>query len=323
MYLRFVRGIIDSSDLPLNVSREILQQSRDVQQIKAASAKRILGMLEELAEKQPDKYATFWKTFGRVLKEGLPEDHGNRDRLARLLRFASTHEVTDAQTVSLADYVSRMKEGQDAIYYITAEGYAAARNSPHLEIFRKHGVEVLLAYDQIDEWVVSTVTEFEGKPLQSVARGDLDLSKLGGEAAKQASATHEEDKPFLDRVKAALGDRASDVRTTDRLTDSPSCLVSDQHKLSTNLERILKAAGQDVPRSQPVLEVNPGHPLVKRLKSETDEARFTDWSHILFDQATLAEGGQLEDPAGFVKRLNELMLTLAGEGPSRIWTPGS
>jgi molecular chaperone HtpG len=215
-----------------------------------------------------------------------------------------------------------MKEGQDAIYYITADGYAAARNSPHLEIFRKHDVEVLLAYDRIDEWVVSTLTEFEGKPLQSVAKGGLDLSKLGGEAAKQPSATQEEDKPFLERIKAALGDRASDVRTTDRLTDSPSCLVSDEHKLSTNLERILKAAGQDVPRSQPVLEVNTGHPLVKRLKSETDEARFTDWSHILFDQATLAEGGQLEDPAGFVKRLNELMLMLAGEGPSRIWTPG-
>ena len=322
-YLRFVRGIIDSSDLPLNVSREILQQSRDVQQIKAASVKRVLGMLEELAEKQPDKYATFWKTFGRVFKEGVPEDPGNRDRIARLLRFASTHEGADAQTVSLAEYVSRMKDGQDAIYYITADGYEAARNSPHLEIFRKHGVEVLLAYDRIDEWVVSTLTPFEGKALQSVAKGDLDLSKLGGEAAKQASASQEEDQPFLERLKTALGDRASDVRTTDRLTDSPSCLISDQRGLSTNLERILKAAGQDVPHSKPVLEVNPGHPLVKRLKSETNEARFTDWSHILFDQATLAEGGQLEDPAGFVRRLNELMLTLAGENPSGIWMPNT
>ena len=322
-YLRFVRGIIDSSDLPLNVSREILQQSRDVQQIKAASAKRVLGMLEELAEKQPDKYATFWKTFGRVFKEGIPEDSANRDRIARLLRFASTHEGTDAQTVSLADYVSRMKDGQEAIYFITADGYGAARNSPHLEIFRKHGVEVLLAYDRIDEWVVSTLTAFEGKALQSVAKGDLDLSKLGGGAVKQASASQEEDQPFLERIKTALGDRASDVRTTDRLTDSPACLISDQHGLSTNLERILKAAGQDVPHSKPVLEVNPGHPLVKRLKSETDETRFSDWSHILFDQATLAEGGQLEDPAGFVRRLNELMLTLAGEGPSGIWMPGT
>jgi molecular chaperone HtpG len=323
MYLRFVRGIIDSSDLPLNVSREILQQSRDVQQIKAASTKRVLGMLEELAEKQPDKYATFWGTFGRVLKEGIPEDYGNRDRIARLLRFASTHEGTDVQAVSLSDYVSRMKEGQDAIYYISADSYEVARNSPHLEIFRKHGVEVLIAYDRIDEWVVSTLTTFEGKALQSVAKGDLDLSKLGGEAAKQASAAQEEDKPFLERMKAALADRASDVRTSDRLTDSPSCLISDQHGLGTNFERMLKAAGQDVPHSKPVLEVNPGHPLVQRLKGETDETRFTDWSRLLFDQATLAEGGQLEDPAGFVRRLNELMLTLAGEGPSRIWMPGS
>ena len=323
MYLRFVRGIIDSSDLPLNVSREILQQSRDVQQIKAASTRRILGMLEELAEKQPDKYATFWRTFGGVLKEGIPEDYANRDRIARLLRFASTHEGTDVQIVSLADYVGRMKEGQDAIYYISADTYEVGRNSPHLEIFRKHGVEVLIAYDRIDEWVVSTLTTFEGKALQSVAKGDLDLSKLGGEAAKQASAAQEEDKPFLDRIKAALGDRASDVRTSDRLTDSPSCLISDQYGLSTNFERMLKAAGQEVPHSKPVLEVNPGHPLVQRLKSETDETRFSDWSHLLFDQATLAEGGQLEDPAGFVRRLNELMLTLAGEGPSRIWMPGS
>ena len=323
MYLRFVRGIIDSSDLPLNVSREILQQSRDVQQIKTASTKRILGMLEELAEKQPDKYATFWRTFGRVLKEGIPEDYANRDRIARLLRFASTHEGTDVQSVSLADYVSRMKDGQDAIYYISADTYEVARNSPHLEIFRKHGVEVLIAYDRIDEWVVSTLTTFEGKALQSVAKGDLDLGKLGGEAAKQASAAQEEDKPFLERIKAALGDRASDVRTSDRLTDSPSCLISDQDGLSTNFERMLKAAGQDVPHAKPVLEVNPGHPLVQRLKSETDDTRFTDWSHLLFDQATLAEGGQLEDPAGFVRRLNELMLTLAGEGPSRIWMPGS
>jgi len=294
-----------------------------VQQIKTASTKRILGMLEELAEKQPDKYATFWRTFGRVLKEGIPEDYANRDRIARLLRFASTHEGTDVQSVSLADYVSRMKDGQDAIYYISADTYEVARNSPHLEIFRKHGVEVLIAYDRIDEWVVSTLTTFEGKALQSVAKGDLDLGKLGGEAAKQASAAQEEDKPFLERIKAALGDRASDVRTSDRLTDSPSCLISDQDGLSTNFERMLKAAGQDVPRSKPVLEVNPGHPLVQRLKSETDDTRFTDWSHILFDQATLAEGGQLEDPAGFVRRLNELMLTLAGEGPSRIWMPGS
>ena len=323
-YLRFVRGIIDSSDLPLNVSREILQQSRDVQSIRAASVKRVLGLLEDLATNQPEKYATFWKTFGRVLKEGAAEDSGNRDRIARLLRLASTQSGTDEQTVSLADYVSRMKEGQEAIYYITAESFAAARNSPHLEIFRKRGVEVLLMYDRIDEWVVSMLTEFEGKPLHSVAKGDLDLSKLGGEAPKpDANAIPEaESRPFLDRIQGALKDRASAVRTTERLTDSPACLVSDSHGLGTNLERILKAAGQQVPESKPILEINTAHPIVKRLKDETDETKFADWSQILFDQATLAEGGQLDDPATFVKRLNELMLTLAGEGPSRIWVPG-
>jgi molecular chaperone HtpG len=294
----------------------------------------VLGLLEDLAGNHADRYETFWKTFGRVLKEGIPEDSANRDRIAKLLRFASTHGSSGAsaeapgakaeeQKVSLGDYVSRMKEGQEAIYYITADGFAAARNSPHLEIFRKLGIEVLLMYDRIDEWVVSSLTEFEGKPLQSVARGDLDLGKLGGEAATQAVAREEDDTPFLERVQAALGERARAVRATDRLTDSPACLVSDQHGLSTNLERILKAAGQDVPGSKPILEVNPAHPLVKRLKAETDDTRFADWSHILFDQATLAEGGQLEDPASFVKRLNELMLTLAGEGPSRIWMPGS
>jgi molecular chaperone HtpG len=322
-YLRFVRGIIDSSDLPLNVSREILQQSRDVQNIRSASVKRVLGLLEDLATNQKEKYDTFWKTFGRVLKEGAAEDTGNRDRIAKLLRFASTQSGTDEQMVSLADYISRMKEGQEAIYYITAESFAAARNSPHLEIFRKLGVEVLLMYDRIDEWVVSMLTEFDGKPLHSVAKGDLDLSKLGGEAAKRDAMPEAESRPFLDRIQTALKDRASAVRTTERLTDSPACLVSDSHGLGTNLERILKAAGQQVPDSKPILEINAAHPIVKRLKNEADDTRFADWSRILFDQATLAEGGQLDDPASFVKRLNELMLTLAGEGPSRIWVPGS
>ncbi|HEY6123424.1 MAG TPA: molecular chaperone HtpG [Steroidobacteraceae bacterium] len=321
-YLRFVRGVIDSSDLPLNVSRETLQQSRDVQSIKTASTKRVLGLLDELATKEPEKYATFWTTFGRVLKEGLAEDAANRERIAPLLRFASTHDGSEAQTVSLADYAARMRGGQEAIYYITADSFAAARNSPHLEIFRKRGVEVLLMYDRIDEWVVSSVTEFEGKPLHSVAKGDLDLGKLGGDLPNDESATAGGDEsPLLERMQAALKDRASAVRTTERLTESPACLVSEQYGLSMNLERILKAAGQNVPASRPVLEINAGHPIVKRLKSEADDARFGDWSHILFDQALLAEGGQLEDPAGFVKRLNELMLTLAGEGPSRIWTP--
>ena len=320
-YLRFVRGIIDSTDLPLNVSREILQQSRDVQAIKAASTKRVLGLLDDLAAKEPDKYKKFWTTFGGVLKEGIAEDSANRDRIARLLRYPSTHSGTEVQTVSLADYVSRMKEGQEAIYYITADSYAAARSSPQLEIFRKLGVEVLLMHDRIDEWVVSTLADFEGKPLHSVAKGDLDVSKLGGESAKQDTKTSEEDRPFLERMQQVLKDRASTVRTTERLTDSPACLVSEEFGISSNLERILKSAGQNVPNLKPILEVNPSHPIIKRLKTETDETKFADWSHVLFDQATLAEGGQLDDPASFVKRLNELMLALAGEGPSRIWTP--
>jgi molecular chaperone HtpG len=321
-YLRFVRGVIDSADLPLNVSREILQQSRDVQNIKATSARRVLGLLEDLAAKEPQKYATFWTTFGRVLKEGLAEDVANRDRIAKLLRFASTNPGTDAQSVSLGDYVGRMKEGQEAIYYITADGFAAARNSPHLEIFRKRDVEVLLMYDRIDEWVVTALTEFDGKPLHSVAKGDLDLSKVGGDAAPAVPpSSSADDKPLLDRMQAVLRDRASAVRTTERLTESPACLVSDEQGMSMNLERILKAAGQRVTGTKPILEINPDHPIVKRLKSEADEARFADWSQILFDQALLAEGGQLDDPASFVKRLNGLMLTLAGDGPSNIWLP--
>jgi molecular chaperone HtpG len=321
-YLRFVRGVIDSNDLPLNVSREILQQSRDVQAIRSASVKRVLGLLEELAEKESEKYATFWTHFGRVLKEGVPEDPSNQERLSKLLRFSSTHQDSDAQTVSLADYVGRMKEGQEAIYFITADSYAAARHSPHLEIFRKLGIEVLLLHDRVDEWVTSSLTEFDGKPLQSVAKAGLDLSKLGGEAPKPEDAQPSgEQGALLERMQKALQDRASAVRITHRLTDSPACLVSDDHGMSTHLERLLKAAGQSVTGAKPILEINPSHPLVERLKSESDDARFADWSHILFDQATLAEGGQLEDPASFVRRLNELMLTLAGAGPSRIWTP--
>ena len=320
-YLRFVRGIIDSNDLPLNVSREILQQSRDVQAIRTASVKRVLGLLEELAEHQPGKFTTFWTEFGRVLKEGVIEDTANRDRLAKLLRFASTRHDGAEQTVSLADYVAWMKEGQEAIYYLTADGYPAARNSPHLEIFRKLGVEVLLMYDPIDEWVVTELTEFEGKPLHSVARGDLDLSAIGGEAKAPETAPAAEDRALIERIQSALKDRASAVRRSARLTDSPACLVASEHAPTKNLERILKAAGQDVPPVKPILEINADHPIVKRLAQESDDARFAEWSQILFDQATLAEGGQIEDPAAFVKRLNDLLLTLAGEGPSRIWTP--
>ena len=321
-YLRFVRGVIDSNDLPLNISREILQQSRDVEAIRTTSVKRVLSLLEDLAANQTDTFATFWKEFGRVLKEGVVEDTANRDRIATLLRFSSTARETEEPTVSLAEYVGRMKEKQAAIYYITADGFAAARNSPHLEIFRKLGVEVLLLHDRIDEWVVSSLTEFDGKPLQSIAKGGLNLSALGDEALKKEDEQHgDEHKGLVERMQNALSDRASAVRVTHRLTDSPACLVSDEHGMSTNLERMLKAAGQNVPTLKPIFEINPGHPIVKRLNDETDENRFADWSRILFDQATLAEGGQLADPATFVKRLNELMLTLAGSGPSRIWTP--
>jgi molecular chaperone HtpG len=258
-----------------------------------------------------------------VLKEGIPEDPANRERLAKLLRFSSTHNADDAQTVSLADYVGRMKEGQKDIYYLTADGYVAARNSPHLEIFQKLGIEVLLLHERIDEWVAASLREFDGKRLQSAAARDLDLSAVGGTApTPDAPAPTGEHAGLLERMQAALAGRASAVRVTNRLTDSPACLVSSAEGLSTNLERLLKAAGQAVPASMPILEVNPTHPIVRRLADETDPVKFADWSQILFDQATLAEGGTIEDPAAFVKRLNELLLTLAGSGPSRIWTPG-
>src|SRR3954468_2369617 len=323
-YLRFVRGIIDSNDLPLNVSREILQQSKIVETIRSASVKRVLGLLDDLAKNQPEKYAQFWREFGRAFKEGIVEDPANKERIGALLRFASTHDDQEAQTVSLADYVGRMKSGQDAIFYVTADGFAAARHSPHLEIFRKAGVEVLLMYDRVDEWVLSGLTEFEGKPLRSVAKGDLDVAKIGGDAVAQTDATEADAfKPLVERIQEVLKERAAGVRLTQRLTDSPACLVADEHGMSTNLERLLKASGQKMPSMKPVLEINPHHPIVERLKEETDDRRFADWSHTLFDQATLAEGGQLDDPATFVKRLNSLMLTLADGGPSKLWTPGS
>lgn len=317
VYLRFVKGVIDSNDLPLNVSREILQESRDVRVIREGSTKRVLGMLEELAnsdeQENKDKYVTFWKEFGQVLKEGIGEDATNKDRIAKLLRFASTHNDSADQTVSLADYAGRMKEGQDKIYYVTAETYTAAKNSPHLEIFRKKGVEVLLLTDRVDEWMLSFLTEFEGKELVSVAKGGLDLGKLEDEAEKKEHAeTETQYKDLVEKMKGVLGEKAKDVRVTHRLTDSPACLVADEHELSANLVRMLKAAGQDAPESKPILEINPNHPLVTRLKYEDAESpRFADWSHILFDQAMLAEGGSLADPAAFVKRLNEMLLATA------------
>jgi len=313
-YLRFVKGVIDSADLPLNVSREILQESRDVRVIREGSTKRVLGMLEEMANSEEqegkDKYVTFWKEFGQVLKEGIGEDATNKDRIAKLLRFASTHDDSGEQSVSFEDYVGRMKEGQDKIYYVTADSYSAAKNSPHLEIFRKKGVEVLLMADRVDEWMLSFLTEFDGKELVSVAKGGLDLGKLEDEAEKKEhEETETQYKELVEKMKTALADKAKDVRVTFRLTDSPACLVADEHELSANLVRMLKAAGQNAPESKPILEINPNHPLVTRLKYEDAEgARFGDWSHILFDQAMLAEGGSLADPASFVKRLNEMLL---------------
>ena len=310
-YLRFVRGVIDSADLPLNVSREILQESKDIQDIRSANVKRVLSMIEDLAEKDKEKFATFWKEFGKVIKEGVVEDFGNRERIAKVLRFASTHTDTEAQEVALADYVARMKPEQEKIYYVTAETFAAAKNSPHLEVFRKKGVEVLLMYDRVDEWVTQHLIEFEGKKLQSVAKGRLELGKLEDEAEKKAQEKEEnESKPLLERIKNSLGDSVKEVRVTLRLTDSPACLVADDHDMGAHYERLLKSAGQNLPASKPILEINPQHPLVLRLKYDPDDARFNDLAKVLFDQSLLAEGGQLEDPAGFVKRLNQLMLAL-------------
>ncbi|VVE08734.1 heat shock protein 90 [Pandoraea morbifera] len=306
-YLRFVRGVVDSADLPLNVSREILQESRDVKAIREGCTKRVLSLLEDLAENQQDKYTQFWGAFGQVLKEGTGEDHANRERIAKLLRFASTHHDSAEQTVSLADYVGRMKEGQDKIYYVTAESWVAASHSPHLEVFRKKGVEVLLLTDRVDEWMLSYLHDFDGKALVSVARGDLDLGALEDAEEKAAQEKTSDDlKPLVEKMKAVLGEKAKDVRVTFRLTDSPSCLVSDENDMSGTLQRLMKAAGQKMPEFRPILEINPEHALVKRLTAES--ADLSDWTHLLFDQALLAEGGSLEDPAAFVKRTNALLL---------------
>jgi molecular chaperone HtpG len=309
-YLRFVRGVVDSADLPLNVSREILQQSKDVDAIRAGCAKRVLALLGDLAQKDREKYASFWSEFGRVLKEGIGEDPSNRDEIAKLLRFSSTKSGSETEDVSLADYLGRMKEGQDRIYYVTAESFPAAKGSPHLEIFTKRGIEVLLLSDRVDEWLVASLREFEGKPLVSVARGELGLDKIKGE---DAAKDHEigRYKELLVGLKRALGDKVKDVRISERLTESPSCLVADEHDIGGNLVRILKAAGQKVPDSKPILEVNPEHAIVARL--QRGDARFDAWAGLLFDQALLAEGGQLEDPAGFVRRTNDLMLSLVPE----------
>ena len=312
-YLRFVRGVIDSNDLPLNVSREILQHSRDIDSIRAGATKKVLSMLEDMASNDAEKYATCWKEFGRVLKEGVGEDFANKERIAKLLRFSTTHDDSEAQHVSLADYLARMKPGQEKIYYVTADSFAAAKNSPHLEIFRKKGVEVLMLHDRVDEWLASNLPEFEGKQLQSVAKGELDLGTL--EDVEEKKAREQEVDAFKDftaKMQTALGEQVKEVRISHRLTDSPACLVVDAQAMGMNLERMLKAAGQNVPMSKPILEVNPQHALVALLKDEADATRFNDLSQILLDQALLAEGGQLEDPAGFVKKLNSLMLALSG-----------
>jgi molecular chaperone HtpG len=311
MYLRFVTGVIDSADLPLNVSREILQESRDIKVIRESSTKRVLSMLEELAssedEGKKEKYRTFWTQFGQVLKEGVGEDQANQERIFKLLRFASTHTDSSEQTVSLAEYVSRMKEGQGKIYYVTGESFNAAKNSPHLEIFRKKGVEVLLLSDRVDEWMLSFITEFDGKQLASIAKGDLDLGSLSDEKEKKEhEETEKQFKDLVDRMKKVLENKAKDVRVTFRLTDSPACLIADENELSGNLLRMLKAAGQNAPDMKPILEINPEHPLLSKLKD--DDQKFDEWTNLLFDQALLAEGGQLNDPAGFVKRMNHLLL---------------
>jgi len=308
-YLRFVRGVIDSADLPLNVSREILQESRDVRTIREGSTKRILSLLEEMAENKPEDYATFWKEFGVVLKEGTGEDQTNLERIAKLLRFASTHTSSDAQIVSLADYVSRMKEGQDKIYYVTAESYNAAKNSPHLEIFHKKGIEVLLLSDRVDEWMLSHLREFDGKQMTSVAKGGLDLAELADEAEKkQQTEVAEAFKPLVARLQESLKARVKEVRVSNRLVDSPACVVVDQNEMSPHLQRLLKSAGQDAPNVLPILEINPDHALVKRIQDAHDD-QFSDWSEVLLDQALLADGAQLPDPVGFVKRLNGLLLS--------------
>ncbi|MEN8106853.1 MAG: molecular chaperone HtpG [Pseudomonadota bacterium] len=307
-YLRFVRGLVDSDDLPLNVSREILQHNKLIDTIRGGSVKKVLGLLEGMAKDEPGAYNTFWSEFGNVLKEGPGEDFANRERIASLLRFSSTSLDTDAQTVSLADYVGRMQEGQDKIYYVTADSFAAAKNSPHLQVFRRKGIEVLLLSDRVDEWLVSHLTGFDGKPLVSVARGQLDLDELADEEEKEAAELAEgEYADLVKRMQEVLGDRVNEVRVSQRLTDSPSCLVTGEQDMAVHMQRMLKQAGHNVPVSKPDLEINPEHALVSRLKEGVSDARFSDWSHILFDQALLSEGGQLEDPVSFVNRLNELL----------------
>jgi len=310
-YLRFVRGLVDSDDLPLNVSREILQHNKLIDTIRSGSIKKVLGLLESMAKNEPDTYVDFWKQFGNVLKEGPGEDFSNKERIAKLLRFSTTASDSEDQTVSLEDYIARMKEGQEKIYYVTADSFAAAKNSPHLQVFRRKGIEVLLLSDRVDEWLVSQLTEFDGKSLASVAKGELDLDELADEAEKQAAKeTGEEYAGLVKRMQEVLGERVNTVRISQRLTDSPSCLVMGEQDMAVHMQQMLKQAGHEVPPSKPDLEINPSHTLVSRLKDEADDARFASWSNVLLDQAMLSEGGQLDDPVAFVNRLNKLLLEM-------------
>ncbi len=309
-YLRFVRGIVDSNSLPLNISREMLQGSKVIDSIRSGTVKKVLGMLEKMVKNDPDKYQKFWNEFGKVLKEGPAEDFANREKVAALLRFASTHNNDATQNVSLDDYIGRMIDGQDRIYYIAADSYNAAKNSPHLEIFRKKGIEVLLLSDRVDEWLTAHLMEYQDKKLQSVAKGELDLDK-DEESEKALEEKAKASEKLIKRMKDALADRVEDVRVSNRLTDSPACIVLNEHDMAMHMQRILKEAGHDLPSSKPILEINPDHPIVKKLDKEKSKKKFADWSSILFDQALLAEGGQLEDPAGFVAKLNDMLVTIA------------
>lgn len=312
LYLRFIKGVVDSNDLSLNVSREILQKDPNIDAMRSALTKRVLDMLGKMATGETEKYNKFWKEFGQVLKEGPAEDFTNREKIAKLLRFASTHADTEEQLQSLDDYIARMKDGQEKIYYTVAENYNTAKSSPHLEVFRKKGIEVLLLSDRVDEWLMSHLFEYDGKSFQDVGKGQLDLGKLDSEEEKQAQEKiAEAKKPLLDRVKQALGAEVSEVRITHRLTDSPACVVVGEHDMGAQMRRILEAAGQKAPDSKPIFELNPEHPLVVKLEAESNETRFSDLAHILFDQANLAEGAQLQNPAAYVQRLNKLLLELS------------
>lgn len=310
-YLRFVKGIIDSSDLPLNISREILQENKVVENIRSASIKRVLDLLEKMAKDEPEKYKKFWSQFGSVLKEGPIEDFANRERIAKLFKFSTTHTNNSEQTVSLDDYIGRMQAGQEKIYYITAPSFNAAKSSPHLEVFKKKNIEVLLLTDRVDEWLVGYLNEYAGKKLQSVTKGALDLGDLAEDKTPEKEASEEEFTSLIKHVKEILADRVKEVRLTNRLTESPACVVADEHDLSREMQRILQHTGQTLPPSKPIFEINPQHPLIQKLNTETDDRRFDEWTQLLFEQALLAEGTTLDEPAQFVQRLNRMLLELS------------